>query len=329
MDVNEVIFPEYQSMIRTYGLTVLFAALILNSAFAQNADTTTYIYPPPIAVTDSSAKTIPELPVARAKTRDLFTVVLYSSATEQDARNKVKSLASTGYELKLFLEPSVQKTRYKVTTGFYKKRLDAELLKRTLIKKMKNKKLWVKQIDVSMTELVLPPVKPKSKKDVQTSAGGYSRFVLNNDALTSLLNTGTSVIIYGVDGNENGLKSLVNNKIPFIHTVIDQSGTVTSVSLTTDIPLRFNDYKRFFFSFRGGVKFSPGKVPVMISVPDKQHFTKIGNFIKSGNSFDKESVSKATTALDKVQRQLVFKDFRIFLTPLDGTWFISGLEEIK
>lgn len=321
--------PEYQRMNITFKLTVLFVTLILNSTFAQNGDTTTYIYPPPIAVKDSSAKSIPELPVQRAQTRDLFTVVLYSSTTEEDARSRAKVLASDGYDLKLFHEPSVKKTRYKVTAGFFKKRLDAELLKRTLIDKMKNKKLWVKQIDFGMTELVLKPVKLKKKNDYQTSDGGYSRYHLNDNALTSLLNTGTSIIIYGLAGNSSGLKSLVSNTIPFVHTSLDRSGNVTNASLSVDFPINFDQYKRFFFSFRAGANYSVSKVPVLISVPDRKHINKIGNYLKSEKGLDMNQAAKAASALEKVQRQLVFKDFRIFLTPLDGTWFITGLEEIK
>jgi hypothetical protein len=108
-------------MNRTFKLTVLFATLILNSTFAQNGDTTTYIYPPPIAVKDSSAKSIPELPVQRAQTRNLFTVVLYSSPTEQDARNRARDLASQGYDLKLFLEPSVKKNKVQSNSRFLQK----------------------------------------------------------------------------------------------------------------------------------------------------------------------------------------------------------------
>jgi len=326
---KQFFLPEYQRMNRTFKLTVLFATLILNSTFAQNGDTTTYIYPPPIAVKDSSAKSIPELPVQRAQTRNLFTVVLYSSPTEQDARNRARDLASQGYDLKLFLEPSVKKTRYKVTAGFFKKRIDAELLKRTLIDKMKNKKLWVKQIDFAMTELVLKPVKLRKKNDPQASDGGYSRYNLNDNDLTALINTGTSIIIYGLDGNSNGLRSLVSNIIPFVHTVLDGSGNVMSASLSVDFPLNFNQYKRFFFSFKAGAKYSLAKVPVLVSVPDRQHINKIGNYLKSDKGLDMNQATKAVSALEKVQKQLVFKDFKIFLTPVDGTWFISGLEEIK
>lgn len=316
-------------MNRTIKLTVLFATLILNSTFAQNGDTTTYIYPPPVTVQDSSQKTIPEIPVTQAKTRDLFTVVLYSSPTEQDARNRARVLSNQGYDIKIFFEPSVKKTRFKVTAGFFKKRLDAELLKRTLIDRMKTKKLWVKQIDFAMTELVVKTVKPKKKNDYQTSDGGYSRYYLNDDALTALLNTGTSIIIYGLDGNSSGLRSLVSNTLPFIHTVLDRSGNVTSASLSVDFPLNFDQYKRFFFSFQAGANYSLSKVPVLISVPDRQHINKTGNYLKSTKGLDMNQAVKATSALEKVQKQLVFKDFRIFLTPLDGTWFITGLEEIK
>ncbi|MBK7865863.1 MAG: SPOR domain-containing protein [Ignavibacteriales bacterium] len=316
-------------MNRTIKLTVLFVTLILNSTFSQNGDTTANSSPPPNVVQDSTAKLIPQIPVQRVQTRDLFTVVLYSSATEQDSRNRAKVLASQGYDVKLFLEPSVKKTKYKVTSGFFKKRLDAEFMKRTLIKKMKTKKLWVKQIDVAMSELILKSVKQNQKKDLQAYDGGYSRFALNNDALTALLNTGTSIIIYGLDGNSNGLKSLINEKIPFVHTILDHSGNVTSASLTTDFPVSFNQYKRFFFSFKAGANYSLSKVPVLISVPDKQHINKIENYLKSGKGLDMNQATKAASTLEKVQRQLVFKDFRIFLTPIDGTWFISGLEEIK
>ena len=316
-------------MNRSFKLSVFFVTIILNSNFAQNGDTTTYIYPPPIAVKDSSANPIPELPVQRAQTRDLFTVVLYSSSTETDARKKAKVFAEQGYDTKLFLDPSAKKTKYKVTAGFFKKRLDAELLKRTLIDKMKNKKLWVKQIDFSMTELVLKQVKSKKKNDPQASDGGYSRFQLNDNTLTALLNTGTSIIIYGLDGNGNGLRTLVNNYLPFLHTIMDRSGNVTAASLIVDFPVNFDQYKRFFFSFRAGAKYSLSKFPVLITVPDKQHINKIGKYLQSGAGWDVSQAQKAVSALQKVQRQLVFKDFRIFLTPIDGTWFISGLEEIR
>jgi len=297
---------------------------------AQKSDSTKVTYPPGFTV-DSLSGPVPELiSTSPAIPRDLYTVVLHSSTTEAEAKGNAKAWANKGLSIKIFDDPAFKKTKFKVTTGFFKKRLDAELMKRDLIKKYKNRKFWVRQVDNLMKELIFnPPVVKKNPAGYKPgNKDNYSISHLDDASLSGLLNTATSLIIYGIDGSEEGVSTLAKDNSPFIHVEFS-GGNVTSASLQMVFPKGMAPYSRFFFSFRPVKNFNPAKAPVLITIPDRARLMKIKKFIDTDPSTNSEDKKKLTTALNSVSRQLVFNNLRIYLSKTDSKWYFCGFEEIK
>ncbi|MBN8545872.1 MAG: hypothetical protein J0L60_07035 [Ignavibacteria bacterium] len=312
----------------------LFTALLLGIMSvitpAQKSDSTKVTYPPGFTV-DSLSGPVPELiSTSPAIPRDLYTVVLHSSTTEAEAKGNAKAWANKGLSIKIFDDPAFKKTKFKVTTGFFKKRLDAELLKRDLIKKYKNRKFWVRQVDNLMKELIFnPPVVKKNPAGYKPgNKDNYSISHLDDASLSGLLNTATSLIIYGIDGSEEGVSTLAKDNTPFIHVEF-LGGNVTSASLQMVFPKGMAPYSRFFFSFNPVKNFNPAKAPVLITMPDRARLMKIKKFIDTDPSTNSEDKKKLTTALNSVSRQLVFNNLRIYLSKTDSKWYFCGFEEIK
>lgn len=312
----------------------LFTALLLGIMSvitpAQKSDSTKVTYPPGFTV-DSLSGPVPELiSTSPAIPRDLYTVVLHSSTTEAEAKGNAKAWANKGLSIKIFDDPAFKKTKFKVTTGFFKKRLDAELLKRDLIKKYKNRKFWVRQVDNLMKELIFnPPVVKKNPAGYKPgNKDNYSISHLDDASLSGLLNTATSLIIYGINGSEEGVSTLAKDNSPFIHVEFS-GGNVTSASLQMVFPKGMAPYSRFFFSFRPVKNFNPAKAPVLITIPDRARLMKIKKFIDTDPSTNSEDKKKLTTALNSVSRQLVFNNLRIYLSKTDSKWYFCGFEEIK
>jgi len=88
-------------------------------------------------------------------------------------------------------------------------------------------------------------------------------------------------------------------------------------------------YKRFFFAFKAGGKFDPWSAPVLVTMPDRERLMKVKKFIDTGSSAEEATKKAQLNTLNKVTRQLVLKDARIWLAKKDNGWFIAGIEEIK
>ncbi len=318
---------------RTVNFIVIFCALFLiNEVFPQPGDTSTIVYAPPRDSRPDTTK--PDLPTDLSPvttpviSKDLFTVVLWSGKTETESRSVAKNYDKKGFDLKIFRGSGFKKSDFMVTTGFFKTRLDAEFLKRGLTSSLKNRKLWVKQIDSRMEELIFIPSgsKPAQTKEGKQDKGTPSN--LSNTSLTSLLNTGRLIMLYGTAGDINGMNSLIDPGSRFIHTVFD-AGTVLSVTDDKAIPENLSFYKRFFFSFKAGGKFDPWKAPVLVTMPDRERLMKVKKFIESAATVDESTKKAQISALNKVTRQLVLKNARIWLAKKDNGWFFAGIEEIK
>ncbi len=316
----------------SYFPLLLCALLLTGEVFPQTGDTSTIVYAPPRDSRPDTSK--PNLPpdinpvTTPVVTQNLFTVVLWSGKTEQEARNVARKFDSKGYDLKIFKGSGFKKSDFMVTTGFFKKRLDAEYLKRGLIKNLSNRKLWVKQVDSRMSELVFVPSGSKHgpKGDgVKDKPGAQS---LSNTSLTSLLNTGRLVMLYGTLDDVKGLLSLTEAASPFIYAVFN-GGTVAAVSGEKSFPKSFALYKRFFLAFNTKGRFDPWSSPVLITMPDRAHLMKVKNFIDSDASMDQSTKKNTLAALNKVTRQLVLKDARIWLATNRTGWYMAGVEEIK
>jgi DNA polymerase IIIc chi subunit len=318
-------------MSRNLKMIIVILCFIFCTISAQKKDSTS-VTPTQQPPADTSGYVSPSLNEKTTfRTVDLFTVVLYSAPSEQEARNRAKYFSSKGYEVKLYSDPSFKKSKFKVTTGFFKKRLDAELFKRNLIVYLKNKKLWVKQIDLSMKELVL--VSTQANK-IKTNEGKENNKLnqashINNSSITALLNTGAVIMIYGLSGDDENLKKLVQNDVPFIHSVFNTKGEVSEVSYDVHFPLSFSLYKKFFIAFKNTEKLTFDEVPVLITQPDRSRLQKIKDFTISSNSLDQDKKNAAISAVSKIDQQLVLKDFRIYLSYNNSAWFICGVEELK
>ncbi|GAB1349023.1 hypothetical protein MASR1M107_12360 [Ignavibacteriales bacterium] len=301
------------------------------TASAQKSDSTKVTAYPPGFTVDSLSGPVPELiPASPAIPRDLYTVVLYSSTSESDAKNSAKTYSNKGLNIKIFDDPAYKKTKFKVTTGFYKKRLDAELLKRDLIRKFKNKKFWVRQVDNLMKEVIYQ--KPASVKGPGTNKPGskdnFSISRLDDASLSGLLNTATSMMIYGISGSEEGVSTLTKDNSPFIHATFN-GGSVTSVSPQMIFPKGMAPYSRFFYSFQTVKNFNPAKAPVLITMPDRDRLLRIKKFIDTDQATSSDDKKMLTTALNSISRQLVFNNLRIYLSKTGTQWYFCGFEEIK
>lgn len=316
----------------SYFPLILCALLLTGDLFPQPGDTSTIVYAPPRDSRPDTSK--PNLPpdlnpvTTPIVTHNLFTVVLWSGKTEQEARNVARGFDSKGYDLKIFRGSGFKKSDYMVTTGFFKKRLDAEYLKRGLIKHLKNRKLWVKQVDSRMSELVYVPSGHKQNPIGEVAKDKPGSQALSNTSLTSLLNMGRLVMMYGTLDDVKGLLSLTEASAPFIHTVFN-GGAVASVSGEKSFPVNFALYKRFFLAFNPRGRFDPWSSPVLVTMPDRARLMKVKNFIEADGSIDQSTKKNTFNALNKVTRQLVLKDARIWLATTGSGWYIAGVEEIK
>ncbi len=318
---------------RSVNLFAIFCALFLiNELFPQPGDTSTIVYAPPRDSRPDSVK--PNLPpdmspvTTPVVAKNLFTVVLWSGIGEAEARKVAKYYDKKGFDLKIFQGSGFKKSDFMVTTGFFKTRLDAEFFKRGLITNLKNRKLWVKQIDSRMTELLFVP---SGKKPAAPKGSGKNRTApsgLDNTSLTSLLNTGRLVLLYGTADDLAGLQGMTDPATPFLQVVFN-GGSVASISGERSFPKSLNLYKRFFLTFMSPHRFNQYSPPVLITMPDRSRLMAVKNFIDSDASMDQPAKKEAVAALNKVTRQLVLKDSRIWLAKKGDSWYIAGVEEIK
>ncbi len=175
-----------------------------------------------------------------------FGVVLLSGPNLDDAKKQAKKFSDDGYCVRVVRDDKLKKNRYRVVSGLFSNRTDAEFHKKEIQKELKLKKLWVmeftstskvvatypakkvnkpkptpKDEDENEDVVVIPPVNDKPAKNETKDKPKENEEEVASE-VSSLLNTWNAIMIIYNIGDLRALNEYIHPKTGF--TVMQNSG---------------------------------------------------------------------------------------------------------
>ncbi len=295
-----------------------------------------------------------------------FGVVLLSGPNLDDAKKQAKKFSEDGYTVRVVRDDKTKKNRFRVVSGLFANRTDAEFHKKEIQKALKLKKLWVMEFtsnskvvatyhgkkvnkpkpgpkDEEEDEVVIPPVNDRPAKDDPKNKPKENEEEVAGE-VSSLLNTWNAIMIIYNIGDLRALNEYIHPKTGF--TVMQNSGAYVKLDWYTKIdsilyhPLmkvvprscqpRFEEAPVYRCELE-----SWSKTGCFISTvdPKSQEFSKFERQ-KEGDWGDNpltiEKIKKCeqltTRTIFQTENAPYYHKYRIYLAFIDGKWYITGID---
>lgn len=290
-----------------------------------------------------------------------FGVVLLSGPNLDDAKRQAKKFSEEGYTVRVVRDDRSKKNRFRVVSGLFVSRTDAEFHKKELQKELKIKKLWVmeftgnsKVVATFPAKKVNKPKPPKEKDEEKPTPPPVKDDPAKNkpqeneeevsSEVSSLINTWNAIMIVYNIGDLHALNEYIHPKIGF--TVMQNSGAYVKLDWYNKIdsilyhPLmkvvpksnqpRFEEAPVYRCELESWSK--TGCFIANID-PASKEFSKFERK-KNGDWGDNPITIEKIKNCEKLTTRSVFQSenppyyhkYHIYLAFIDGRWYITGID---
>ena len=290
-----------------------------------------------------------------------FGVVLLSGPNLDDAKRQAKKYSEEGYTIRVVRDEKSKKNRFRVVSGLFASRTDAEFHKKEIQKDLKLKKLWVMEFTVNLKLVATFPAKkvnkpktPKEKETEKPTSPPVKDDPVKNkpkeneeevsSEVSSLINTWNAIMIVYNIGDLRALNEYIHPRIGF--TVMQNSGAYVKLDWYNKIDS---------ILYHPLVKVVPKSIqPRFEEAPvyrcELESWSKTGCFIttvdpstkefskferkKNGDWGDDPLTIEKIKSCEKLTTRSVFQSenppyyhkYHIYLAFIDGRWYITGID---